>query len=127
LIDSENNTAYKFDLNSSLPDLDVEEDFTEYKTNNVYNSYSRGNTNIFKGTVRAIIKNEDSVTFEQTNEQLAALREFVLSNRTKYLKDKRNRIWKVVTWGYKESQVEEAVESQPRYCEFNFAESGSVF
>jgi len=128
LISPDDNLSFKFDLNSESSSFDTDEDYTEYKTNLRTNVFSRGNNNAIKGTIRALIQDDPSSdTFEQTNAELESLRDLVISSKTKYLKDKRGRIFKIFTYGYKDYNLNEGINSQPRVVEFSFIENGNVY
>lgn len=128
LIDPENNISYQFDSNAQSNPLQLEQDITFYNTNNQYQLVSKGNMNSFTGQIQAIIwDGNGETTYEQGNTIMAQLKEFLLSSRTKYLKDRRSRIWKIETFDYSEGQLNDAISEQVLVSSFSFREIGSVY
>jgi hypothetical protein len=121
LVDVDNLVSFAFDSNFEGGDLTGEEQYTEYQNNLAYSIFTRGQHNAFAGTIQAIIWDHNTnITFEQGNAILAQLREFILSGRTAYLKDRRGRMWKVFLYGYRETPVNNAIPEQIIGCSFSF-------
>ena len=126
LIDVENKISYMFDLNFSGGDIEQVENIAEYNTNLPYNAYSKGNTNFLQGNITALVM-DDLCTMKQNVEILNELRAFIFSDRLKYLKDNKGRIFKVFTSGYKDNFITAGIKDEPRYVSFDFKEIGDVF
>jgi len=128
LIDATDEIPYKFDLNTTSGSNQTDEDYTEFNTNNRTNSFSRGNRNAKRNTVSAVIKDETQcLTIDQTNELLNQFNTFITSTKTKYVKDRRGRIYKVFTFGESEPQWNENILDQLVRVTFSYVESGDVF
>lgn len=125
LIDVENKISYMFDLNLSGGDISQVENISEYNTNLPYQAYSRGETNYIEGNIKALVMS-NLCEMKQDVEVLEELKEFIFSNRLKYLKDNKGRIFKVFTSGYKDSLIEHGIKDEPRYISFDFKEIGEV-
>ena len=125
LIDEENKISYMFDLNLSGGEINQVEDISEYNTNLPYKAYSKGAMNYVEGTITALVM-DDLCEMKQTVEILEELRSFIFSDRTKYLKDNKGRIFKVFTSGYKDNFITAGIKDEPRYVSFDFKEVGEV-
>lgn len=125
LIDVDNNVAYMFDLNFSGGQISQEEEISEYNTNLQYNAYSKGATNFISGNITALVM-EDLCKMSQSVDYVEQLREFIFSDRKKYLKDNKGRIYNVFTSGYSDSMITYGIKDEPRYISFDFKEIGEV-
>jgi ribosomal protein L17 len=128
LIDADDEIPYKFNLNAVSGSNQTDGDYTEFNTNNRTNSFSRGNRNAKRSTVTAVIRDEtDCTTVDQTNELLDQFNTFITSTKTKYVKDRRGRIYKVFTFGESEPQWNDSIQEQLVSVTFSYVESGDVF
>lgn len=125
LIDVENDIVYVFDIDVSGGDIVQEEEIEQYNTNLRYNAYSRGATNFVSGNITAWVM-DDMCEKTQDVDYIEQLREFILSDRLKYLKDVKGRIFRVFTSGYSDSMITYGLTDEPRYISFDFQECGEV-
>lgn len=125
LIDVDNKKSYIFDLNLSDGSIAQNEAVAEYTTNLKYNAYSRGNTDFISGTITALVM-DDWCNMTQSVDYVEELREFILSDRKKYVKDRKGRIFRVFTSGYVDSMITSGLKGEPRYITFTFKEMGDV-
>lgn len=125
LIDVDNDIVYVFDIDVQGGQIVQEEEIEEYNTNLPYNAYSRGATNFVSGNITAWVP-EDICDMSQSVDYVEQLREFIFSDRTKYLKDVKGRIFKVFTSGYTDSMITYGLKDEPRYISFDFQEIGEV-
>lgn len=125
LIDVENNISYMFDLNFSGGSITQVENISEYDTNLPYKAYSKGFTNYIEGNIKALVI-DDYCNMNQSIDILEKLRELIFSDRPKYLKDNKGRIFKVFTSGYVDNVFQKGVVNEPRYISFDFKEVGEV-
>lgn len=127
LIDPENNRAYHFDMDFSGGDKSFIEDYTEYETNNKNNIFTRGGNFYKEGTLESIISKDNlKIDIIDTNDDLLSLSEFIHSTRPKILKGRRNEIFKVLTYGYKEILLNKDLGESIYKVSFNFKEVGDV-
>lgn len=131
LIDVDNELSFKFDLNSTTTTFTTVDDYTEYATNLTHNAFSKGNRKFKEGSLQAIVRDENTdivVEFSQPLVLLSALESTVaLSTGTKYLKTRRGEIYKVFTYGYSQSQLNDNIPQQVYVSSFNFKEVGDVY
>lgn len=125
LIDVENQVSYMFDLNFSGGEINQVENIAEYETNLPYKAYSKGATNYIEGNITALVM-DDLCEMKQNVEVLEELRSFIFSDRLKYLKDNKGRIFKVFTSGYTDNFITAGIKDEPRYVSFDFKEVGEV-
>jgi hypothetical protein len=125
LIDVENKISYMFDLDLTGGDISQVENISEYETNLPYNAYSRGATNHIEGSITALVM-DDLCSMKQDVELLNELRDFIFSDRLKYLKDNKGRIFRVFTSEYKDNLITAGINGEPRYVSFSFKEVGEV-
>ena len=127
LIDSENNRAYHFDINFSGGDKIYTQKFTEHKTNNKVNAFTKGNSFFIEGSINAIISKDNLRTDSQyTNDDLLSLSEFISSDRPKILKSRRGEIFNIFTYGYQETLLNPALSQNIYTSSFNFKEVGDL-
>ena len=126
LIDVEDKVSYLFDINFSGGDISQVEDINEYNTNKQFMAYSRGATNYIEGSIRALVM-DNLCDMKQGVDYVEQLRRFIYSDKPKYLKDNKGRIFKVFTSGYSDSYITQGIKDEPRYISFNFKEIGNVF
>ena len=69
---------------------------------------------------------EDLCKMSQSVDYVEQLREFIFSDRKKYLKDNKGRIYNVFTSGYSDSMITYGIKDEPRYISFDFKEIGEV-
>lgn len=128
LIDADDEVAYRFNLDIASGSNQTDEDYSEFATNNRTNSFSRGNRKAKQNTISAIIRDESQVlTVDQTNELLDEFNDFIVSTKTKYVKDRRGRIYKVFTFGESEPQLNDNIQDQIIVVSFSYVESGEVY
>lgn len=128
LVDADNARSFEFDSNFDGGSLTAEENYTEYQNNTQFSVFNRSKHNAFAGQIQAIIWNSNStITFEQGNQILAQLREFIHSGRTAYLKDRRGRMWQVFLYGYVENQLDNRIKEQIISCTFSFKQIGNEY
>ena len=121
LIDETLNEVYPFGMNLNDTTTTQVEDVTEYSTNKRYSVHSRGNMDYLSGTVTAIVT-DDCTGTEQTVGYLESLREFILSDRPKIVKDNKGRAFRAFVDGYSESDVFVGADGDFKYVSFNFKE-----
>ena len=124
VIDPEKEQVFAFNLNDDGGSTTSVENVHEYTTDGQYNVYSRGNTRFMKGTVSAILY-ERLDDFEQSVEFLDKFRDLIYSDRVKYVKDRKGRIYKATLSGYSETQFSHDAHV-PMNISFSFSECGSV-
>lgn len=124
VIDPERNTVFAFNLSQSGGEIRIEENVNEYVTSNRYNLFSRGKTEYASGTITALLY-EELDEFKQSTEFLTKFKEFIMSDRLKYVKDKKGRIYKAFIYGYSESEFTQD-KSVPLNITFSFKECGEV-
>lgn len=125
VIDPENNQVFAFNLNEEAGSVSSVENIHEYTTDGRYNVYSRGKTKFMTGTVSAILY-EYIDDFKQSVEFLEKFRDLIYSTRTKYVKDRKGRIYKAFLSAYSESQFAHD-DSIPMNITFTFNECGDVY
>lgn len=121
LIDEERQIAYSFGKNLSDTTTSQVEDVTEYSTNKRFSVHSRGNMDYLSGTVTAIVT-DDCAAQVQSVEHLEELRNFILSDRPKIVKDNKGRSFRAFVDGYTESDVFNGADGDFKYVSFNFKE-----
>lgn len=130
LIDEEKGISYKFDANLESGNLGYEEDVIWYNNNTEYPVCSKGKHNPMTIQIKAIlfdpINLDNPYSYEQSNQILAELKEFIKSSRTKILKDRRGRIWRGETFGNNENQLHDGLEQQIVVTSFTFKETRKV-
>lgn len=125
LIDVENKISYLFDINFSGGDLSQINNMTEYDTNLKYKAYSKGAMDYIEGTITALVM-DDYCNMTQSVDVLETIREFIFSDRLKYIKDNKGRIFNVFTSNYKDNFITNGINGEPRYITFDFKEVGEV-
>ena len=121
LIDEENQVAYSFGNNLEDTTISQVEDVTEYSTNKRFSVHSRGNMDYLSGSVTAVVTDNCSAQI-QTVEHLEELRNFILSDRPKIVKDNKGRAFYAFVDGYTESDVFNGADGDFKYITFNFKE-----
>ena len=125
LIDVENKTAYAFNLNQAGGAVAQGESYVEHNTNSKYHIFSRGKKNYLEGSVSAIVADNCSAD-TQSLELIESIREFILSDREKIVKDNKGRVFKAFVSGYQDSDVAPYSEGEFKFIDFSFKESGEV-
>lgn len=123
LIDVEKDTAYAFNLNYNAGAVQQGEDYVEHNTNSKYHVFSRGRNNYLEGTVTAIVADDCSAD-TQSLEFIESIREFILSDRNKIVKDNKGRVFKAFVSGYQDSDVAPYSDGEFKFIDFSFKESG---
>ena len=121
LIDEENQVAYSFGNNLEDTTISQVEDVTEYSTNKRFSVHSRGNMDYLSGSVTAVVTDNCSAQI-QTVEHLEELRNFILSDCPKIVKDNKGRAFYAFVDGYTESDVFNGADGDFKYITFNFKE-----
>lgn len=124
VIDPENETVFAFNLNDDNGGISVNETIHEYTTDGKYNVFSRGSTNFVSGNISAILY-EYLDNFKQSTEFLDKFREFIRSERKKYVKDKKGRIYNSFLSGYSETPFSNDPRN-PMTISFSFKECGEI-
>lgn len=127
LIDTDNNRTYHFDINFEGGNKTHVDKYTEHKTNNKVNAFTRGTTFFIEGSINAIISRDNLRTdIQYTNEDLASLAEFVNSERPKLLKSRRGELYNVFTYDYKETLLNKNLGENIYISSFSFKEVGDL-
>lgn len=125
LIDVEQNTAYAFNLNQTGGGVGQGENYVEHNTNSRFHVFSRGRTDYLEGSVTAIVS-DDCTADTQSLELIEAIREFIMSDREKIVKDNKGRVFKAFVSGYQDSDVATYSDGEFKYIDFSFKQSGVV-
>lgn len=125
LVDLDGDKSYKIDVEFDGGEMKQEDDFTTYKTNVSYNTYSVGNTRHFVSSATGLISVDNLYNdFDNTNDVLEEIKNLISpSNRNrKLIKDRRRptRIYPVFTYGYTETPLNNAIGKQPYLCSFSW-------
>lgn len=121
LIDEERGICYPFEKNLNEVTTSQVEEVSEYATNSQYKIYSRGNMDFLSGSVTAIVS-DDYAGETQSVGYLEEIREFILSDRPKLIKDNKGRAFRAFVDGYSESDVFVGANGDFKYVTFNFKE-----
>lgn len=129
LIDVTNNVVYKFDTNFSGGELTQNIEYSSFKTNNKYYTYSVGDLNYMSGNVAALVRYANSQVYtNNTVDLLKNLRDCIQDNqRVKILKTRKGEGWYVFTYDYKDSVINQAIGAQPINASFSFNEIGDLY
>lgn len=125
LIDVEHQTAYAFNLNQTGGGVQQGENYVEHNTNSRFHIFSRGRTNFLEGTVTAIVADDCSAD-TQSIELVESIREFIMSDREKIIKDNKGRVFKAFVSGYSDTDVATYSDGEFKYIDFAFKQSGVV-
>ena len=119
--------VYKFELEAKGSDYQNNENFVEYKSYTEFNSYAIGKSKFFNTSVSALFGtvNADG-TFTQSSETLLQLRDFIQNGKLKYFKDKKGNIFAGLTHNYKQSVLDNGIQSQPFTISFDFVETQKI-
>jgi len=120
-------TYVKFELEAKGSDYQNNENFVEYKSYTEFNSYAIGKSKFFNTSVSALFGtvNADG-TFTQSSETLLQLRDFIQNGKLKYFKDKKGNIFAGLTHNYKQSVLDNGIQSQPFTISFDFVETQKI-
>lgn len=125
LIDVEQNTAYAFNLNQAGGAIQQGEDYVEHETNSRFHVFSRGRKDSLEGSVTAIVADDCSAD-TQSLELVESIRNFILSDREKIIKDNKGRVFKAFVSGYQDSDVAPYSDGEFKFIDFAFKQTGEV-
>lgn len=125
LIDVEQNTAYAFNLNQNGGGINQGENYVEHNTNSRFHVFSRGRTDYLEGSVTAIVADNCSAD-TQSLELVESIRNFILSDREKIIKDNKGRVFKAFTSGYQDRDVAPYSDGEFKLIDFAFKQTGEV-
>lgn len=129
LIDVSNDIVYKFDTLVSGGDLALNMEYSSFKTNNKYYTYSVGDLKHISGSIAALVRYANSQVYtNNTVGLLENLRDCIQDgSRIKILKTRKGEGWYVFTYDYKDSVVNQAIGEQPINASFSFSEIGDLY
>lgn len=125
LVDYENDKSYRINVNTSENDRTFTKVYTKYDTNTPYPTFSVGKPKYLEGGVGGLLLETQDDVGSNSVALLESFREFVHSNRTKYLKTRKGEIFPVFVYDYSESELDNAIKDQPYVGTFSFTQIGN--
>jgi hypothetical protein len=128
LIDPDDGTVYKFDLNISSGEFQYEEDVTVYKTYVQYPAVTKGKTNYLKNTITALAGTISCTEgFLQPIDYINTLEAFITNGKIKLYKTRKGGIYKVYTRNFHYKILEnDGIVEQPMLITFDVFEVEAV-
>lgn len=125
LIDPDNDTCYAFNLAQEGGDVSQSETVNEYVTNQKFKVWSRGKLNSLQGSVSAVVY-ESLCDYTQTIDFIDSIREFILSDRPKIIKDNKGYVFYAFCYGLTMNDYAAGAEEVPKSISFEFEKSREV-
>jgi len=126
LIDPEDGTAYKFDLNLVSGAMTNDSGMTEYETFTEHNAYSFTKKSIMRCNISAVIGEDDNGELSQTVELLDLLKAFINNEKEKIFKTRKGQMFRGVTTNYQQIPINDDLREQIYSVSFDFIESNDV-
>jgi hypothetical protein len=126
LIDPEDGTAYKFDLNLVSGAMTNDSGMTEYETFTEHNAYSFTKKSIMRCNISAVIGEDDNGELSQTVELLDLLKAFINNGKEKIFKTRKGQMFRGVTTNYQQIPINDDLREQIYSVSFDFIESNDV-
>lgn len=127
IIDLENSKSYQLDIEFSGANRNHMEDFTEYDTNQIANTFTRGGNHYIEGNITSILSNNNlKQDIVNTNDLLTQFRNFIKNDKPKLLKSRRNKSYLVMPFDYKEELLSPNISENVYKVSFKFKEVGDV-
>lgn len=127
IIDLENSKSYQLDIEFGGANRNHMEDFTEYDTNQIANTFTRGGNHYIEGNITSILSNNNlKQDIVNTNDLLSEFRSFIKNDKPKLLKSRRNKSYLVMPLDYREELLSSSIAENVYKVSFKFKEVGDV-
>ena len=126
LIDPDNGTAYKFDLNVISGQMANDSGMTEYETFTERNAYSFVDKNIMRCNITAVVGEDEEGELSQTVDLLDTLKAFINNGKEKIFKTRKGQVFRGITTNYQQTPINDELAEQIYSVSFDFIESDDV-